>query len=57
MVGKEDMEQLLGSARIDNNTTVILYGDNNNWFAARAFWQMKYYGHEDVKLMNGGRSK
>ena len=57
LVGKEGMEQLLGSAGIDNNTTVILYGDNNNWFAAWAFWQMKYYGHDDVKLMNGGRSK
>ncbi len=57
LVGKEGMEQLLGSAGIDNSTTVILYGDNNNWFAAWAFWQLKYYGHDDVKLMNGGRSK
>ena len=57
LVSKEGMEQLLGSAGIDNGTTVVLYGDNNNWFAAWAFWQMKYYGHEDVKLMNGGRSK
>jgi thiosulfate/3-mercaptopyruvate sulfurtransferase len=57
LVGKEGMEQLLGSAGIDNQTTVILYGDNNNWFAAWAFWQMKYYGHDDVKLMNGGRAK
>lgn len=54
---KAEMEQLLGSAGIDNNTTVILYGDNNNWFAAWAFWQMKYYGYNDVKLMNGGRAK
>jgi thiosulfate/3-mercaptopyruvate sulfurtransferase len=36
---------------------VILYGDNNNWFAAWGFWQMKYYGHNDVRLMNGGRKK
>ena len=57
LVGKEGMEQLLGSAGIDNSTTVILYGDNNNWFAAWAFWQLKYYGHDDVRLMNGGRSK
>jgi len=57
LVSKEGMESLLGSAGIDNNTTVILYGDNNNWFAAWAFWQMKYYGHDDVKLMNGGRAK
>lgn len=54
---KAEMEQLLGSAGIDNNTTVVLYGDNNNWFACWAFWQMKYYGHGDVKVMNGGRAK
>ena len=57
LVSKEGMEQLLGSAGIGNGTTVVLYGDNNNWFAAWAFWQMKYYGHDDVKLMNGGRAK
>ena len=57
LVSKDSLEKLLGSAGIDNNTTVILYGDNNNWFAAWAFWQMKYYGHADVKLMNGGRAK
>ena len=54
---KAEMEQLLGSAGIDNNTTVVLYGDNNNWFACWAFWQLKYYGHNDVKIMNGGRAK
>jgi thiosulfate/3-mercaptopyruvate sulfurtransferase len=54
---KAEMEQLLGSAGIDNNTTVVLYGDNNNWFACWAFWQLKYYGHDDVKVMNGGRAK
>ena len=42
---------------INNDTTVILYGDNNNWFAAWALWQMKIYGHKDVRLMNGGRKK
>ena len=57
LVSKEGMEQLLGSSGIDNDTTVILYGDNNNWFAAWAFWQMKYYGHDDVRLKNGGRAK
>ena len=51
------MEKLLGSAGIDNNTTVVLYGDNNNWFACWAFWQMKYYGYKDVRVMNGGRAK
>ena len=54
---KPEMEQLLGSAGIDNSTTVVLYGDNNNWFACWAFWQLKYYGHNDVKVMNGGRAK
>ena len=54
---KEEIEQLLGSSGIGNDTTVILYGDNNNWFAAWAFWQLKYYGHSDVRLMNGGRVK
>ncbi len=44
-------------AGIMNDTTVILYGDNNNWFAAWAPWQMKIYGHSDVRLMNGGRRK
>jgi thiosulfate/3-mercaptopyruvate sulfurtransferase len=49
--------QLAGNAGIKPETTVILYGDNNNWFAAWGFWQMKYYGHNDVRLMNGGRKK
>jgi thiosulfate/3-mercaptopyruvate sulfurtransferase len=57
IISKEEMEQLLGNAGIDNNTTIVLYGDNNNWFAAWAFWQLKYYGHRDVMLMNGGRAK
>jgi thiosulfate/3-mercaptopyruvate sulfurtransferase len=57
IISKEEMEQLLGNAGIDNNTTIVLYGDNNNWFAAWAFWQLKYYGHQNVKLMNGGRAK
>lgn len=57
VVSKEELEQLLGNSGIDNNTTIVLYGDNNNWFAAWAFWQLKYYGHGDVKLMNGGRAK
>lgn len=42
---------------IRNDTTVVLYGDSNNWFAAWAFWQMKIYGHADVRLMDGGRKK
>ena len=54
---KEEIGELLGSSGIGNDTTVILYGDNNNWFAAWAFWQLRYYGHRDVRLMNGGRVK
>jgi len=51
------MQRLLGQSGIGRNSTVILYGDNNNWFAAYAFWQMKIYGHRRLKLMNGGRQK
>ena len=50
-------EDLLGKAGVSPETTVVLYGDNNNWFAAWAFWQLKYYGHENVLIMNGGRKK
>ena len=57
VISKEGLEQLLGGSGISNDTTIILYGDNNNWFAAWAFWQLKMYGHQDVKLMNGGRVK
>ena len=57
LASKEEMEQLLGGSGISNDTTVVLYGDNNNWFACWAFWQMKYYGHNDVRIMNGGRAK
>lgn len=48
---------LMSRSGIANETTVVLYGDKNNWFAAYAFWLMKYYGHIDVRLMNGGRKK
>ena len=57
LASKEEIEQLLGGSGIGNDTTVILYGDNNNWFAAWAFWQLKYYGHSDVRIMDGGRAK
>jgi thiosulfate/3-mercaptopyruvate sulfurtransferase len=57
IVGKEDLEALLGSSGIGNDTTVVVYGDHNNWFAAWAFWQLKVYGHDDVRIMNGGRKK
>ncbi|KAB1192869.1 sulfurtransferase [Haloferax sp. MBLA0076] len=52
---KEDFADLLGSHGISEDSTVVLYGDNSNWFAAYTYWQFKYYGHEDVRLMNGGR--
>lgn len=52
-----EFEKLMSNSGISHDTTVVLYGDNNNWFAAYAFWQMKIYGHEDVRLMNGGRKK
>jgi thiosulfate/3-mercaptopyruvate sulfurtransferase len=51
------LEELLGKSGIDNKTAIVLYGDNNNWFAAWAFWQLKIYGHEDVRIMDGGRKK
>ena len=57
LASKEEIEQLLGGSGISNDTTVVVYGDNNNWFAAWAFWQLKYYGHGDVRIMNGGRAK
>ncbi|MGM0605172.1 MAG: sulfurtransferase [Halobacteriota archaeon] len=52
---KDDFEALLGSHGITDASTVVLYGDNANWFAAYAYWQFKYYGHDDVKLLDGGR--
>jgi thiosulfate/3-mercaptopyruvate sulfurtransferase len=57
LIDKAALEKLLGESGISNDTTVLLYGDNNNWFAAYAFWQLKYYGHKDVRLINGGRKK
>jgi thiosulfate/3-mercaptopyruvate sulfurtransferase len=54
---KAKIEALLGASGIDNETTIVLYGDNNNWFAAWAFWQLKIYGHQDVRIMDGGRKK
>ncbi len=57
LIDKRAFEELLGRAGITNDTPVILYGDNNNWFAAWGFWELKYYGHTDVRIMNGGRKK
>ena len=57
LIGKAELGKLLSESGISNDTTIVLYGDNNNWFAAYAFWQLKYYGHRDLRLMNGGRKK
>jgi thiosulfate/3-mercaptopyruvate sulfurtransferase len=54
---RQACEDLLQRAGVNNNTTLVLYGDFNNWFAAFAFWAFKYYGFKDVRLMNGGRKK
>jgi len=57
LIEKAALEKLLSESGISNDTTVVVYGDNNNWFASYALWQLKYYGHKDVRLMNGGRKK
>ncbi|ASU80446.1 sulfurtransferase [Actinopolyspora erythraea] len=56
-VGREDFGKLLSAKGISNDDTVILYGGNNNWFAAYAYWYFKLYGHRDVRLLDGGRKK
>jgi thiosulfate/3-mercaptopyruvate sulfurtransferase len=57
ILSKQSCEELLQRFGINNDTTLILYGDFNNWFAAFAFWVFKYYGYRDVKIMDGGRKK
>ncbi len=57
ILSREQLEALMGRSGVSNDTTVILYGDFNNWFAAYAFWDLKYYSVENVKLMDGGRKK
>jgi len=56
-LGPEEFGELFGSRGISNDHTVVLYGDRNNWFAAYTFWYLKYYGHDNVKLVNGPREK
>jgi thiosulfate/3-mercaptopyruvate sulfurtransferase len=56
-LGPEEFGELLGSRGISDEHTIVLYGDRNNWFAAYTYWYLKYYGHEDVKLLNGPREK
>ncbi len=55
-LGQRKFEDLCGKSGISNDSTVILYGENSNWFAD-ALWQFIYYGHQDVRLMNSGREK
>jgi thiosulfate/3-mercaptopyruvate sulfurtransferase len=57
VIGKADLEKLLSDAGIANGDTIVLYGDNNNWFAAYAFWVLEMYGHQNLRLMDGGRKK
>jgi thiosulfate/3-mercaptopyruvate sulfurtransferase len=57
LVSPENLEKILGKSGITPDTTIVLYGDNNNWFAAYAYWALKYYGHDKAKLINGGRVK
>jgi thiosulfate/3-mercaptopyruvate sulfurtransferase len=56
-LGPEEFGELFGSRGISNDHTVVLYGDRNNWFAAYTYWYFQYYGHDNVKLMNGPREK
>jgi len=56
-LGPEEFGALFGSRGISNDHTIVLYGDRNNWFAAYTYWYLKYYGHDNVKLMNGPREK
>src|SRR6266540_5694048 len=57
LVEKDEFERLMGSLVISNDTTLVLYGDKNNWFAAYAYWYLKIYGHGDVRILDGGRQK
>src|SRR5436190_99477 len=56
-LGPKEFGELFGSRGISNDHTIVLYGDRNNWFAAYTYWYLKYYGHDNVRLMNGPREK
>jgi thiosulfate/3-mercaptopyruvate sulfurtransferase len=56
-IGKDRLEALLSERGVGNDDTVVFYGGNNNWFAAYAYWYFKLYGHDDVKLLDGGRKR
>jgi thiosulfate/3-mercaptopyruvate sulfurtransferase len=57
LVDKETFERLMRERGVATNATVVLYGDKNNWFAAYAYWYLKIYGHDDVRILDGGRQK
>jgi len=57
LVSREELQALLRDAGVDDDTTIVLYGDNNNWFAAWAYWQLRYHGLDNVRLLDGGRAK
>jgi thiosulfate/3-mercaptopyruvate sulfurtransferase len=57
LIEKEQFEQLMGRLGIAGDTTLVVYGDRNNWFAAYAYWYLRIYGHEDVRILDGGRQK
>ena len=57
IVDRATFERVLGERGIGNETTVVLYGDKNNWFAAYGYWYLKVYGHGDVRILDGGRQK
>lgn len=57
IINKQLFEDLMRRLGVNADTTLVLYGDFNNWFAAFAFWVFKYYGHQDIRIMNGGRKK
>ena len=57
LIERAEFEKLMGGLGISNDTTVVLYGDRNNWFAAYAYWYLKIYGHNDVRILDGGRQK
>jgi len=57
ILSKQQFEELMSASGVAPETTLVIYGDNNNWFAAWALWQARIYGHRDVRLMNGGRKK
>src|SRR5204863_488916 len=57
LVEKAEFERLMRARGVGNDTTLVVYGDKNNWFAAYAYWYLKIYGHEDVRILDGGRQK